>query len=105
MLELVLRLALTVAGTWTWDEAPGAVGYEFCWSYDVERFSRALCTDVGSSPAFLPSVELENDVLVVTPGQVLYIQICAYNYNGDGSKNYDADCAGFAPVPPDWGCP
>jgi len=108
MMHLLLALLVSVPGTWSWDQTgiPAATaGYEFCWSYDVAQFSRALCADVGRVNAYLPSIELEALWGVEqTPGALLFIQICAYNYVGTAIQ-YDERCAAFAPIPPDWQCP
>ena len=101
MIALLIAFALTnfPPGTWHWDPSATATGYEFCWSYDPERFSRALCVDVGASTSFLPSIELQ-EVWHVAEGGVLFFQVCAYNAAG-----FDEECAAFDPVPPDWTCP
>lgn len=97
----MLAALLLVAGTWTWNASAGADGYRFCWSYNQEQFSLALCVDVGPNTAFLPSVELEQVwAIEENPGAILFFQVIAYNEDG-----FDDAGQTFTPVPPDWTCP
>ncbi len=96
----MLAALLLIAGTWTWNASPTADGYQFCWSYDNQEWSLALCVDVGPSLAYLPSIEL--DLLWAiesTPGAILFFQVLAYNAAG-----FDEVGQTFTPVPPDWLC-